>query len=105
VAVKPTSKAATTRVIGIEWEMGLSGAYTPVALVEPCELDGTTCKRVNLFNLDFLEVWVNGGYLKAQDKTVTGGFGIGATVLIVRTGDVLPYLQQVISPAPKDVVG
>jgi len=100
VAVKPSPKAAVSKVIGIEWSMGLSGAYTPVALVEPCELDGTTCRRVNMFNLDFLTTWVEGGYLESQKAHVKGGFGIGATILIIRTGDVLPYIKDVMTPAP-----
>lgn len=103
-AVKPTPKAAVSKVIGIEWAMGLSGLYTPVALVEPCELDGTTCRRINMFNIDFLETWVHGGYLESVKKNVKGGFGIGATVLIIRTGDVLPYLSDVVTPAILELV-
>jgi DNA ligase (NAD+) len=100
VAVKPTSKSSVTTVTGVTWNMGLSGAFTPVANVEPVELDGTICRNVNMFNLDFLDIWVNGGYLEAQKKQVKGGFGIGARVLITRAGDVLPYLIDVLSPAP-----
>lgn len=88
VAIKPTSKVAITKVLGVTWEMGLSGRFTPVASVEPCDLDGTTNKRLNLFNLDFLTQW--------HQK----GFGIGAIIRVRRTGDVLPYLDDVITPAP-----
>lgn len=84
IAVKPSPKKAVTKVLGIEWEMGLSGAYSPVALVEPCDLDGTTCKRVNMFNLDFLQGWVNKGF----DK--------GCMISIVRTGDILPHIDNVL---------
>lgn len=91
VAIKPTSKVAITRVLGVTWEMGLSGRFTPVAAVEPCDLDGTTNKRLNLFNLDFLTQW--------HQK----GFGVGAIIRVRRTGDVLPYLDDVITPAPSKV--
>lgn len=111
VAIKPTPKAAVTKMIGIEWEMGNSGMYTPVALVEPCDLDGTINRRINLFNLDFLTAWVEGGEINVKKtpqyptgkKKVTGGLGIGATILVIRTGDVLPYLSDVLISAPMEL--
>lgn len=87
VAIKPTPKACITKVISVTWEAGLSGRYTPVAQVEPTYLDGVTLKNVNLHNLDYLGGWVK------------KGFGIGATITVVRSGDVIPYLTGVVVPA------
>ena len=90
VAIKPTSKSVITKVIGLTWDNRKSaeGSFCPVAQVQPADLDGTTLRNVNLFNLDYL--------LRMYEK----GFGIGAEILVVRTGDVLPYLKDVIVPAP-----
>jgi DNA ligase (NAD+) len=87
IALKPTPKACVTKVIGLTWEQGLSGRYTPVAQVEPTPLDGVTLRNVNMHNLDFLGLWVK------------KGFGIGATITVLRSGDVIPYPQSVIIPA------
>lgn len=110
VAVKPSPKACLTRVKKLVWEMGLSGAYTPVAEVEPAELDGTTLRRVNMFNLDFLDAWVNGGEISVPKseqhptgkRKLLGGFGVGAEILVVRSGDVIPYLTDVVVPVPRE---
>lgn len=88
VAVKPSPKAVVTKVTGITWEMGLSGRFSPVAQVEPRDLDGTTLKNVNLFNLDRVKYWY------------THGFGKGAEIMVIRTGDVLPHLVAVVTPVP-----
>jgi len=90
-AIKPSPKAAVTKVIGITWSMGLSGRYCPTAQVVPADLDGTTLQNVNLHNLDFL--W----------NLAEKGFGIGAEIMVVRAGDVIPYLHSVVTPAPSEV--
>jgi DNA ligase (NAD+) len=106
-AVKPTTKNAITRIRTdnpIIWSMGLSGRFTPVAQVEPVQIDGeVTVRQINMFNLRYLEAWVYGGTIESVKgtKTVQGGFGPGAEVLIERTGDVLPYLVDVIVPSPE----
>jgi DNA ligase (NAD+) len=87
IAVKPTPKACTTKVLSLVWDAGLSGRFTPVAHVEPTHLDGVTLRKVNMHNLDYLGEWV------------AKGFGIGAEITVIRSGDVIPYLTQVITPA------
>jgi len=86
-AIKPSSKSVATVVIGLIWSMGLSGRFSPVAQVEPRDLDGVCLKNLNMHNLENLEEW--------HKK----GFGIGAQVLVERAGDVIPNLVDVISPA------
>lgn len=87
VAIKPSPTVVTTEVIGIEWNMGLSGRMCPVAQVRPTEFDGTILRNVNMFNLDFL--------YQASKK----GFDIGALIQVERTGNVLPYYKKVVVPA------
>lgn len=39
----------------IEWGISRSGQLTPVAVFDPCEIDGTTVERASLHNLTFIE--------------------------------------------------
>jgi DNA ligase (NAD+) len=100
VAVKPTPMACVAKVIDLEWEQGLSGRFTPVAKVEPTPLGDVTLRQINMHNLDYLSIWTFGGYVETLKKEVQGGFGIGAEVLVIRSGDVIPYLVDIINPAP-----
>lgn len=43
-----------TRLLGIDWSMGRFGDLTPVAIVEPVEIDGTIVTRANLHNIRVL---------------------------------------------------
>jgi DNA ligase (NAD+) len=88
VAIKPTPKACVTRVLSLTWEQGLSGRFTPVAQVEPTPLDGVTLRNVCMHNLDYLWEWAR------------KGFGVGAVVTVIRSGDVIPYLTGIVAPAP-----
>jgi DNA ligase (NAD+) len=90
IAVKPTPKACVTKVLSIEWSMGLSGRLSPVANVEPTLLgDEVILRNVSMHNLDYLTKWA------AQ------GFDIGATIMVERAGDVIPYLKGVLTPEGK----
>ncbi len=52
IAYKFPANQATTRLRGIEVNVGRTGAVTPVAELDPVELSGTTVKRASLFNWD-----------------------------------------------------
>jgi DNA ligase (NAD+) len=86
IAMKPTPKACVTRIIGITWEMGLSGRYTPVIQVEPTPLDGVTLRNVSMHNLRYLKEWT------------TKGLKLGSTITVVRSGDVIPMLKSLVNP-------
>lgn len=90
IAIKPSSKSVITTVTGLTWDnrKSAAGQFCPVAHVVPTPFDGTTLRNVNMFNLDFLTEWVK------------KGFGIGAEIIVTRTGDVLPYLTGVVREAP-----
>jgi len=88
-AIKPTPCAVISRILKVEWTMGLSGRFCPVAQVEPTPFDGTMLRNVSLHNLERVK------------ELYEQGLDIGAKVLIVRSGDVIPYLTRVIEPAPQ----
>lgn len=77
IAYKFDAQEVSTRVIDVLWRVGRTGKITPTALLEPVELGGVTVKRATLNNYDDI-----------QRKNV----GIGSTVLIRRSNDVIPEI-------------
>jgi DNA ligase (NAD+) len=80
IAFKFPARQATTRVNDIIIQVGRTGALTPVAVLEPVKLSGTTISRSTLHNED---------ELRRKDVRV------GDTVLIERSGDVIPNVVSV----------
>lgn len=83
IAIKFPPKEATTKIKSISWQFGKTGELTPVAVMEPVDLDGSTVSRAALFNL---------GYLKEK------GAYPGATVTVAKSGDIIPQIQRVLAP-------
>ncbi len=79
IAYKFAAKQATTKLIGVEYQVGKVGSITPVAKLEPVALAGVTISSVSLHNEDFI---------KERDLK------IGDTVLVERAGDVIPYIVK-----------
>jgi DNA ligase (NAD+) len=80
VSFKFPARQATTRVNDIVIQVGRTGALTPVAVLEPVKLSGTTISRSTLHNEE---------ELRRKDVRV------GDTVLIERSGDVIPSVVSV----------
>lgn len=81
LAYKFAATQATTRVLGIQVNVGRTGAVTPMAVMEPVEVGGVTVSRATLHNED-----------EVRRKDVR----VGDTVLIQRAGDVIPEVVKVI---------
>lgn len=71
----------TTKVIGIINQVGRTGAITPVALVEPTLIDGSTVGRATLHNYDEIERL---------------GLKINDSVIIIKSGDIIPKITKVL---------
>lgn len=56
VAYKFKAEQALSKVLGIDYQVGRTGAVTPVANLEPSPLSGTIVKRASLHNADQMEL-------------------------------------------------
>jgi len=83
-AFKETTQVINSEVIEVEWNISKDGLFKPTIIIKPVNLSGVTVKRATAFNAKF----VNDNKL-----------GPGAIVKITRSGDVIPYIMEVIKPA------
>ena len=86
IAVKTKGDTATTFVEQITWQVGRTGTVTPVMEVEPVALSGATIRRVTAHNAGIVA--------RLQ-------IGSGAEIEIIRSGEVIPKLEKVITPATR----
>lgn len=80
LALKFAAEEAETQIESIEYEVGRTGAITPVANLLPVQLAGTTVKRASLHNFDQIE------RLDAR---------IGDFVMVRKAGEIIPEIVSV----------
>lgn len=81
VAWKFPAVGEETTLLEVQWEVGATGAITPVGSIVPVRIGGTTVSRVSLSNPELISAL---------------GLTIGARVLVVKAGEIIPQISKVI---------
>jgi len=78
-ALKTRQAGVVTRLLDVEWNVGKSGAVSPVAILEPCVIGEATVSRATLHNIGYIEA------LKLE---------IGCMVEVIRSGEIIPRIVR-----------
>lgn len=80
IAYKYQAEQASTTLLSVSYQVGRTGAVTPVANLEPVLLAGTTVKRASLHNADIIRGL---------------GLHVGDTVFVEKGGEIIPKIVGV----------
>ncbi len=81
IAFKFNKMSVEAEVVSVEWSTSRTGKIIPVVIVKPVVLGGATIQRATGFHAKFI-----------YDNMI----GPGAIIKLVRSGDVIPYIDKVI---------
>src|SRR6476620_10609467 len=79
IAYKFKARQATSKLLEVTYQVGRTGAVTPVAKIEPVQVGGVTVSSISIHNQD---------YIREKDLK------IGDSILIERSGDVIPQIVK-----------
>ena len=88
LAYKENLQTAEVKVLNVTPQTSRSGRITPVAELEPVRLSGALLSRATAHH-----------YKMVQDK----GIGPGAIIQLARSGEVIPKIEQVLTPAQPQI--
>lgn len=80
IAYKYKAEQVSTKLLSIDYQVGRTGAITPVANLEPVLLAGTTVKRASLHNADQMAIL---------------NLHVGDTVFVEKGGEIIPKIVGV----------
>ena len=88
IAYKYPPEEKETCLLDVEVNTGRTGRVTPVAVFEPIRLCGTMVSRATLHNQDFIDQL---------------GLGLGDTILVYKSGEIIPKIKDVVkAKRPQD---
>jgi DNA ligase (NAD+) len=86
IAYKYAARGGITQLENVRWQVGRTGKLTPVAMLAPVAIGGTTVRNATLHNMDEVERL---------------GVKIGDWVRVERGGDVIPKVAEVDKDHPR----
>jgi DNA ligase (NAD+) len=81
-AIKFPTEKKETILEGVEWSIGRTGSLTPVALLKPVHIAGTTVQRSTIHNL--------------KEMTRLGITNLGTKIVLEKAGDIIPKIIEVV---------
>ena len=78
-AIKTRQAGVVTELLDVDWQVGKSGAVSPVAILSPCIIGDAIVSRATLHNI---------GYIEALDLK------IGCDVEVIRSGEIIPRVVR-----------
>ena len=79
IAFKFKARQATSKLLSVEFQLGRTGAVTPVAKIAPVQVGGVTVTSISIHNEEYI-----------KEKNLL----LGDTILIERSGDVIPQIVK-----------
>lgn len=77
-----------TKIVKIVWKLSSFGILVPKAVIAPIKIGGATITNASIYNPK-----------KAKEK----GWGVGAEVYVIRSGDIIPKIVETIKPAKLEI--
>ncbi len=81
IAYKYPPEEKETKLLQVELSVGRTGRINPTAVFEPIRLCGTTVSRATLHNQDFIDEL---------------DIGIGDTIVVYKSGEIIPKIKEVV---------
>ena len=78
-ALKEQKEGRITELLDVVWQVGKSGVVSPVAILDPVEVEGAIVGRATLHNIE---------YIRSLDLE------IGCKVEVIRSGDIIPRIVR-----------
>lgn len=78
-ALKEQKEGKITELLDVVWQVGKSGIVSPVAILDPVEVEGALVGRATLHNIE---------YIRSLELE------IGCTVEVIRSGDIIPRIVR-----------
>lgn len=79
VALKEQKEGQITTLLNVVWQVGKSGVVSPVAILDPVDIEGAIVSRATLHNID---------YIRSLDLK------IGCNVEVIRSGEIIPRILR-----------
>ena len=76
-ALKEQKEGVHTELLDVVWQVGKSGVVSPVAILDPVEVEGALVSRATLHNIE---------YIRSLELE------IGCTVEVIRSGEIIPRI-------------